>query len=410
MTDVGAAPAAALDPELDRVVRAMPDFGTEARLDDLALIRSLRDTPAMLAALGRSLPLDDRVAVENREVPGRTADRELLVRVYRPTDADGGALVFLHGGAYVLGDVYVEEQRCLHLAAETGAVVVSVEYALAPEEPFPAGLEDAYAALRWASDGADVLGVDRGRIAVGGSSAGAGLAAALALLARRRGGPEICFQLLVYPMLDDRMESPSMQLRGTPLFSRRAAADAWGHYLGDREADELAAPARAERLAGLPPAYLMVAEQDPLRDEGIAYATALTRAGVECELHLLPGTFHGFDLVCPRSALGRRALEEQATALRRGLARSARPVGPSSRCSASSEAPSVAPAPAGASASPSGWVTAPCWSASTPRRCSAPPSRSWRPGSSPVSGWRSSAGSRAAPSSSSRATTTSATL
>jgi acetyl esterase/lipase len=259
VTDVGAVPAA-LDPELDRAARAMPDFGAEARLDDLALIRSLRDTPAMLAALGRSLPGDDRVAVENLEVPGRTPDRRLLLRVYRPGDADGGALLFLHGGAYVLGDVYVEEQRCLHLAAETGAVVVSVAYA----------------------------------------------------------------------MLDDRMDSPSMQLRGTPLFSRRAAADAWGHYLGGREADELAAPARAESLVGLPPAYLMVADQDPLRDEGIAYAVMLTRAGVGCELHLLPGTFHGFDLVCPRSALGRRALEEQAVALRRGLALPERPVGRSS--------------------------------------------------------------------------------
>ena len=330
MTGVGAVPVAALDPELDDAVRAIPGFGTEARLDDLALIRSLRDTPAMLAALGRSLPRDDRVAVENREVPGRRADRTLLLRLYRPQHLAGSALVFLHGGAFVLGDVYVEEQRCLHLAAETGALVVSVEYALAPEEPYPSGLEDAYAGLCWVSGEAEALGVDRRRIAAGGSSAGAGLAAALALLARRRGGPEICFQLLVYPMLDDRMGTPSMQLRGTPLFGGRAAADAWGHYLGGRPADELAAPARAEDLGGLPPAYLMVAEQDPLRDEGIDYATMLTRAGVGCELHLFPGTFHGFDLVCPRSALGRRALEEQATALRRGLASPAAPVGRSS--------------------------------------------------------------------------------
>ena len=319
MTGVDAVPTPVLDPQLDRVVRAMPDFGTEARLDDLELIRSLRDTPAMLRALGTTLATDDRVEVENRHVPGRAAGRDLLVRLYRPRQHDGGALLFLHGGAYVLGDVYVEEQRCLHLAAEAGALVVSVEYALAPEEPFPAGLEDAYAALAWVVTEAEALGVDRDRVAIGGSSAGAGLAAALALLARRRSGPAACFQLLVYPMLDDKMDSASMQLAGTPLFSQRAAADAWAHYLGGRDADELAAPARAESLAGLPPAYLMVAEHDPLRDEGIAYAGMLIRAGVGCELHLFPGTFHGFDLVCPRSALGRRALEEQALALRRGL-------------------------------------------------------------------------------------------
>ena len=318
-TDTGAAPL--LDPQLDRVVRAMPGFGTEARLDDVEVIRALRDTPAMLAALGTNLATDDRVAVENRDVPGPGAGRRLLVRIYRPEKADGGALVFLHGGAYVLGDVYVEEHRCLHLAAETGAVVVSVAYALAPEEPYPAGLEDAYAALSWVAEEAGALGVDPRRVAVGGSSAGAGLAAALALLARRRGGPALSFQFLVYPMLDDRMDSPSMQLTGTPLFSRQAAADAWGHYLGGRQADELAAPARAASLSGLPPAYVMVAEHDPLRDEGIEYALRLARAGAGCELHLFPGTFHGFDIVAIRSALGRRALEEQALALQRGLER-----------------------------------------------------------------------------------------
>ena len=319
MTELTSAPSPALDPQLERVVRTLPDFGTEARLDDLDLVRSLRDTPAMLRALGTSLATDDRVEVENREVPGRTGDRTLLVRIYRPRSAARGAVVFLHGGAFVLGDVYVEEQRCLHLAAETGALIVSVDYSLAPEEPFPSGLEDAYAALSWVAAEAEALGIDRSRLAVAGSSAGGGLAAALALLARRRAGPAICFQLLVYPMLDDRLDSPSMQMTGTPLFSKRAAADAWGHYLGHRQADELAAPARADSLARLPPAYVMVAEHDPLRDEGIEYATRLTRAGVGCELHLFPGTFHGFDIVCARSALGSRALEEQAVALRRAV-------------------------------------------------------------------------------------------
>lgn len=325
-------PPGAIDPELARVLGRLPEAGTEARLDDLELIRSLRDTLAIMNALGTSLPSHPEVHVENVHVPGRTPDRRLLVRMYRPASHRGGALLFLHGGAYVLGDVYVEEERCLQLAAGADALVASVGYGLAPEEPFPAGLEDAYAALGWLVAEAPRLGVDRRRVAIGGSSAGAGLAAALALAAREREGPAVSFQLLVYPMLDDRLDTPSMGLSHTPLFSRRAAADAWAHYLGpgdDSPGDgpaaklgrhaHLAAPGRAADLGGLPPAYVMVAEIDPLRDEGIAYARRLVEAGTSCELHLFPGAFHGFELVGSRTGLGRRALEEQAGALARAV-------------------------------------------------------------------------------------------
>lgn len=303
---------ARLDPELARVCASLPSPGIEGRLDDLDLIRSMRDTLAIMEAQGRRLPTDPRVHVENVTVPGRAPGEELLVRLYRPVEADGGALLFLHGGAHVLGDVYVEEQRCLRLAAEGRCLVASVEYALAPEEPFPADLEDAYAALGWLSGHAEILEVDDRRIGVGGGSAGGGLAAALALAARHRGGPALCWQMLVYPMLDDRLETPSMQMAETALFSRRAAADAWTHYLGGQPATDLAAPGRAEDLSDLPPAYVMVAECDPLRDEGIDYARRLIEAGVPAELHLFPGTFHGFDLVGYNTAVGRRALAEQA--------------------------------------------------------------------------------------------------
>ena len=232
-----------LDPELEQSLSALPSVGIETRFDDLALIRSLRDTLAIMKALGTHLPTDNRVQVDNVRVPGRSSDAELLVRLYRPRDHEGGALLFLHGGAYVLGDVYVEEQRCLHLAAEGRCLVASVDYALAPEHPFPAGLEDAYAALRWLAAEASSLGVDPAHIAAGGSSAGAGLAAALVLLAHERNGPPLCWQMLVYPMLDDRLDTPSMRLEGTPLFTRGAAADAWGHYLAGRPADHLSARA-----------------------------------------------------------------------------------------------------------------------------------------------------------------------
>ncbi len=308
-----------LDPELAQVLAGIPSVGTETRLDDLEVIRSLRDTLTMLNMLGAQLPSNERVEVENVWVPGREPGAEVLVRLYRPAEHEGGALVFLHGSAYVLGDVYVEEERCLQLATGGRCLVASVGYALAPEEPFPAGLEDAYAALRWLAGEAETLHVDSARIAVGGSSAGAGLAAALVLLTHERDGPPVCFQMLVYPMLDDRLETPSMRMKGTPLFSRDAAADAWGHYLAGRPADHLAAPGRATRLEGLPPAYVLVAEHDPLRDEGIDYARKLVESGVPTELHLYPRTFHGFDLVGSRTAVGSQALEEQARALRHAL-------------------------------------------------------------------------------------------
>jgi acetyl esterase len=335
-----------LDPELARVLERFGEVGTEARLDDLELIRSLRDTLAIHEALGASLPVHRRVHTRNLEVPGRQPGRQLLVRLYRPDEHDGAALLFLHGGAFVLGDVYVEEERCLRWAADAGVLVASVGYALAPEEPFPAGLEDAYAALGWLVAESNGLGVDPGRVAVGGSSAGAGLAAALTLAVRRRGGPALGGQILVYPMLDDRLDTPSMQLRGTPLFSRQAAADAWAHYLGGPggagpdsptpggggvtgdgpaarlgPSAHLAAAGRATDLGGLPPAYVMVAEFDPLRDEGITYARRLVEAGVSCELHLFPGTFHGFEIPGSRTGVGERALREQAGALARMLGR-----------------------------------------------------------------------------------------
>ena len=308
-----------IEPELQRILDRLPPVGTESSLDDLGLIHSLRDTRAMLRALGTSLPSDDRVTTEDLVVRSPRRDGEVPVRLYRPAQRGHGALVFLHGGAYVFGDVYVEEARCLHLAAEARCLVASAGYALAPESPFPAGLEDAYAALEWLFGHAAELDVAPERIAIGGSSAGAGLAAALALLARERGGPHACFQLLVYPMLDDRMETPSMGVEDTALFTPRAARDAWAHYLGGHPADHLAAPGRAHDLTALPPAYVLVAEHDPLRDEGIDYAKKLVEAGVPTELHLFPGTFHGFDLVGARTRIGRRALEEQAAALRHAL-------------------------------------------------------------------------------------------
>ncbi|HLX87388.1 MAG TPA: alpha/beta hydrolase [Acidimicrobiales bacterium] len=303
-----------LDPELATLLGRMPT-GAGTGFDDMDLVRWLRDTPSMLRGMGRDIPTRGDVQVENRTLPSGVG-----ARIYTPGEHHGGVLLFLHGGGYVIGDLYIEEQRCLTLASAGQCLVVSVDYALAPEQPYPAALDDALAGLAWVAAHAGELGADASRLGVGGSSAGAGLAAAVCLAARDRGGPAIAFQLLVYPMLDDRLDTPSqIASTGMALIDRVALGQAWSHYLGGRPADAYAAPARAEDLSGLPPAYVLAAEHDPLRDEDLAYARRLVESGVPTELHLYPGTFHGFDLVGVHTDVGRRAVAEQADALRRAL-------------------------------------------------------------------------------------------
>jgi len=197
-------------------------------------------------------------------------------------------------------------------------VVVNVDYRLAPEHPYPAGLEDCYTGLTYL---AGLDGVDPTRLAVHGQSAGGGLAAATALLARDRGGPSLCFQALGIPELDDRLETPSMTaFTDTPMWARPQAEKSWEYYLGGQEADQYAAPARAEDLSGLPPTYLATCELDPLRDEGLTYAMRLLAAGVPVELHNYAGAFHGAMLV-QGAAVVKRMQADLVGALNRALSR-----------------------------------------------------------------------------------------
>jgi acetyl esterase/lipase len=248
-----------------------------------------------------------------------------MVRVFRPTQVATPmpGVLLIHGGGFVVGSVETEHANGALLALATDAFVVSVEYRLAPEHPYPAGLHDCYSALRWLAEHAGELGVDPARVALNGASAGGGLGAATALLARDLGGPALCFQMLHIPELDDRLETPSMQkFVDSPLWNRPLAVKSWQFYLGELsgtgDVPIYASPARATDLAGLPPAYVSTAENDPLRDEGIAYASAMLQAGVSVELHQFPGTFHGSALVTG-AAVSRRAAQEASVVLRRAL-------------------------------------------------------------------------------------------
>lgn len=297
-----------MDPELEAFIPLFPP----ADLTDPVIER------ANLAKLAASVPAPDtsQLEIEDRTVP---ADPEVAVRIYRPHQAQG-AIVWLHGGGFVMGDLDTEHPWAARLAERSGAVVISVNYRLAPENRFPAALDDAYAALTWAAEHAAELGVDPERIAVGGHSAGAGLAAGLALRARDQQGPSIHFQLLNQPGLDDRQETWSARnFTDTPWLTRDKVTAAWRHYLGTAPASPYDAPARAADLSGLPPAYIATAQFCPNRDEDIDYALRLLQAGVSVELHQWPGTFHGSQAILT-AAVSQRQNAELGAALRRALA------------------------------------------------------------------------------------------
>lgn len=311
----------AYDPEFEAILPVLPSVMDLSSLEKVQAVRGGR--MEMFA-----LPPDrDDVEKEDRRVPGPTGAPDVPIRVYRLKASTGGTrgCVFeIHGGGFVMGSIEMMDPWCQRVAAELDAVVVSVEYRLAPEHPFPAGIEDCYAALCWTARHAGELGIDPARIALAGQSAGGGLAAGTALMARDRGFPSLCFQLLEIPELDDRLDTPSMlAFDDTPLWNRPNAAWSWKHYLGPRHRGEpspYAAPARAKDLAGLPPAYVSTMEFDPLRDEGILYALRLLQAGVPVELHSYPGTFHGSALL-PSAAVSQRNAQEVLDTLRRALSR-----------------------------------------------------------------------------------------
>lgn len=307
-----------IDPELSLMLPSIP----EVDLSDLVGTRE-RSRQARLAQADVDI---SEVTITEVVVPGIEADPGVPIRLYRPVVQKpiSPAILHVHGGGFVLGDLETSHRRCVELVQELNVVIASVDYRLAPEHPYPAARRDVTAALHWLAVSADNLSIDRTRIAIHGISAGAGLATGVALWMRDHDGPHLCFQFLSIPELDDRLDSPSMaEFTDTPVWNTMNARLSWIAYLGDgfpgsSDVDQYAAPARAKTLAGLPPAYVSVMEFDPLRDEGIAYAQALSRAGVPTELHLFPGTFHGSSKIAG-AEVTRREAEEEIAVLRRAL-------------------------------------------------------------------------------------------
>ncbi|WP_028648041.1 alpha/beta hydrolase [Nocardiopsis sp. CNT312] len=305
-----------LHPELARA-RFLPSVSFNA-----ALARPVR----RLSARMRPPKAPEDVRIEERTAPGPEGAPPVRLRLYRPRGLDGRApaLLWIHGGGFLIGSPVQDEAGSAAFARELGITVVSVGYRLAPQHPAPAALEDVYAALSWVCEHAEELGVDPERVAIGGASAGGGLTAALALACHDRGGPTPVFQLLVYPMLDDRTAlRTDIGARDVRVWTPASNRYAWSAYLGREpgggDVSPYAAPARRQDLSGLPPAWIGVGDVDLFHDEDLAYAERLRAAGVDCAVTIVQGAFHGFDAAFRGTALAHEFHRTQERALRAAL-------------------------------------------------------------------------------------------
>ena len=283
-------------------------------------------TRAGLDALMSQMPspeLPAEISVEEAQIPGIGTDPDVPIRIYKPESLPPNApgLVWIHGGGMVLGSAEMDDAGSAAMAEQHQCVGISVDYRLAPENPYPAPLHDCYAALKWFAKNANSLGVSSDRIAIGGASAGGGLAAGTALMARDKGGPNLIFQLLVFPMLDHRNETPSsFGTSDTRVWNREANIIAWEAYLNNIEPiPSYASPSITDDLSGLPPTYINVGTLDIFVDEDSDYAARLSQAGVPVELHVYPGAFHGSNGFVAESSLSLRWAADQSAALEAAL-------------------------------------------------------------------------------------------
>lgn len=315
-------PAVPFDPEIQAVLDALPAQPalTRETLPREGTDRMFPSNDEVIA--GRAIEWEDRV------IPGPAGAPDIEVTIFRPCGREGEALpaVYnIHGGGMIVGHRSWESARVVDLVDELGVVGVNVEYRLAPEDPYPAGVEDCYAGVVWLAENAASLGVDPARIVVMGGSAGGGFSAAVALLARDRQGPPIAGQLLLCPMLDNtNATTASLQYDGIGTWQREANLLAWSCVLGDdlafsEEAPAYAAPSRAADLGGLPPAFIEVGAAEMFRDEDVAYASRIWATGGQAELHVWAGGCHGFDMYMPEAEITRAALASRVSWLRRVL-------------------------------------------------------------------------------------------
>ena len=307
-----------LDPQAKAVLDQFASMGGP-QLHEMSVARARELILGMVALGGEP---ESIVRIENRTVPGPAG--QIPVRIYTPVGtAPFPVLVYFHGGGWVIGNLDTHDGICRSLANRVGCLVVSVDYRLAPEHRFPAAPEDCYAATRWLAEHAGSLGGDKGRIAVGGDSAGGNLAAVVALMARDRGGPKLAFQLLVYPATDTDFETRSYRENSEGYFLTRAdMVWFWNHY-APRDEDRrnpYAAPLRAASLRGLPPALVITAEFDPLCDDGNAYAARLREDGVPVRLSQQDGLIHGFFQMGAVIDRGRASVDEGSRALKDAFA------------------------------------------------------------------------------------------
>lgn len=313
-----------LDPEIKGPIKKMLASMPPTNFNNLPAARA--DSRKMMERMNAQMPVIPGVITEDRTIPGPEGAPGVPVRIYRPEKHTEvlPALLWIHGGGYMLGNIDQEDvtSRQFTLAAE--CVVVSVEYRLAPENPYPGPLEDCYAALKWLATHTKELKADRSRIAIGGASAGGGLAAGLALLARDRAEVNVMFQLLVYPMINDcNIAPPSQSLPDALFWTRKSNLIGWRSYLGcepgGKDISCYAAAFRAENLEGLPPSYITVGDIDLFAEEDVDYARRLIKAGVSTELHVYPGGCHAFDMLVPAADISNRFNADLNRALKRAL-------------------------------------------------------------------------------------------
>jgi acetyl esterase/lipase len=306
-----------IHPELQQAAKKSPRLTfTKKNLWLIKLLMSLIPAPKT----------PDDILIENTFISGSDDQTKIRLRIYHPKSvvAPTPVLIWMHGGGYVMGKPEQDDGACIQFVSELGIIVVSVDYRCAPKYPFPAALEDSYSALTWVASHAQQLGADAARIAIGGNSAGGGLAAAVAQLAHDRREIRPIFQLLVYPMLDDRtVVRTDIDDSNNVTWSHESNRFGWESYLGKaygaEEVPAYSVPARREDLSGLPPAWIGVGSLDIFHDEAIAYARRLQACDIECEMVVVPGAFHGFDAIDPQIPIVQHFRKSQISALKKRL-------------------------------------------------------------------------------------------